>query len=44
MIVDNESIWAMVGTVIGFAMGFYVGYIWRKKKYVKPKQNEGGEK
>jgi len=25
VIIDNESIWAMIGTLIGFIIGVYVG-------------------
>lgn len=38
MIFDSESIWAMIGTLIGFGMGLYVG--WNLYKYKIKKEME----
>jgi membrane protein DedA with SNARE-associated domain len=28
---DNESIWAIIGMLVGIVFGFYMGYNWKNK-------------
>ena len=38
MIIDNESLWAIIGTIIGLAMGIYIGWNLKIYDYIKQKK------